>query len=199
MEFEKNLLDTITKKQIYKASFTEIVSNFEKKLKEFNPIENCFEMEKYFGVKGGIVTIRKKLIDDGIINKNWLLEYKTKGGKTKLDFKGLYIYIYDDVPFYVGISKGVIGRTLQHLRGHSHNTSTLAFNIGLLGYEIRNGKKYIGNRKQFDFKSDVTPAKQFLLKQKIAFLPIPSDEEMYLFEIYCAMNLQCCLNKFATH
>lgn len=199
MELEKNLLETITKKQVYKASFAEIVSGFEIKLENFNPVKNCFEIEKYFGGKGGIVTARKKLIDDGIIDKSCLREYQTKAGKVKLDFKGLYVYLHEETPIYVGISKGIIGRTLQHLKGHSHNTSTLAFNIGLIRYEIQNGEKYIGHRKKFDFKVDVTPAKQFLLKQKIAFLPIANDEEMYLFEIYCAMNLQCWLNKFETH
>lgn len=199
MELDENISHIITKKQIYKASFSEIVSKFEKKLEDFNPVKNCFEIEKYFGGKCGILKVTSKLILDGIIDENCLRTYETKGGKIKIDFKGLYIYIHNNVPFYVGISKGVIGRTLQHLKGHSHNTSTLAFNLGLIKYEIEKGEKYIGKRKQFDFKTDVTPSKHFLLKQKIAFLPIDSDEEMYLFEIYCAMNLQCYLNKFETH
>lgn len=198
MELEKTLLETITKKQNYKASFAEIVNGFEDKLEKFNPIENCFNIEEYFG-KGGIVTVREKLINDGIIDKTWLREYLTKSGKKKFDFKGLYVYVYDKTPIYVGISKGVIGRTIQHLKGQSHNTSTLAFNIGLIRYEIQKGEKYIGHRKKFDFNADVTPAKKFLSQQKVAFLPIDNDEEMYLFEIYCAMNLQCWLNKFETH
>ncbi|MDR6763805.1 putative GIY-YIG superfamily endonuclease [Flavobacterium sp. 2755] len=199
MELEKNLSNIITKKQAYKTSFLEITSQFERKFEEFNPVQNCFEIEKYFGGKCGISKVTNKLIQDGIIKKNWLRQYKTKGGKIKTDFKGLYIYIHQNTPIYVGISKGVIGRTLQHLKGHSHNTSTLAFNIGLIRYEIEKGEKYIGKRKQFDFKLDVTPAKEFLLKQRIAFIPIENDEEMYLFEIYCAMKLQCYLNKFETH
>jgi hypothetical protein len=198
MKLEATLLKTITKKQVYKTSFSDIIANFDKKLADFNPLENSFEIDKYFQ-KGGQVSITQKLIVDKRISKEWLREYTTKKGKIKTDFKGLYVFIHNITPIYVGISKGVIARIIQHVKGHSHNTSTLAYNIGLIRYEILNGEKYIGGRKQFDFKTDVTPAKDFLLKQKIAFLPISNDEELYLFEIYCAMQLQCWLNKFETH
>ncbi|MDP3244250.1 MAG: hypothetical protein Q8M83_01185 [bacterium] len=198
MKLETTLLKTITKKQVYKNSFSDLVATFEKKLLDFNPVAKAFEIEKYF-LNSGQVTVTKKLISDNIVSKDWLREYTTKKGKKKIDFKGLYIFMHDKTPIYVGISKGVIGRTLQHVKGHSHNTSTLAYNIGLVRYEIMKGEKYIGGRKEFDFKADVTPAKDFLIKQKIAFLPIDNDEELYLFEIYCAMQLQCWLNKFETH
>lgn len=199
MKLEQTLLKTITQKQVYQESFSNLVKHFEKKLSDFNPVENCFEIDKYFSGKIGQVSVTKRLLEDKIIDKNWLREYTTKQGKIKTDFKGLYVFVHNNTPIYVGISKGVIGRTLQHLKGHSHNTSTLAYNIGLIRYEIQRGEKYIGQRKQFDFKADVAPAKEFLMKQKIAYLPISNDEEMYLFEIYCAMNLQCWLNKFETH
>ena len=199
MQLEEALIKKITGGKIYETSFNHMISGFETKFEKFNPITNCFEIKKYFGEKGGIATARKKLIENGIIKESWLREYSTKAGNVKLDFKGLYVYIYEDTPIYVGISKGVIGRTLQHLKGHSHNTSTLAFNISLIRYEIQNGEPYSGHRKKFDFKTDVTPSKQFLLKQKIAFIPIENDVELYLFEIFCAMKLQCLLNKFETH
>jgi len=198
MEIEEGLIEAIKKKQEYIKSFSEIVASFDKKLQDFNPVKNCFEIEKYFD-NGGIVNVRKKLLGDGIVKDFWLREYKTKSGKVKLDFKGLYVYIHDETPIYVGISKGVISRTLQHLKGHSHHTSTLAYNIGLIRYQIQHTEEYSGHRKKFDFKINVVPAKEFLLKQKIAFIPIEDDQEMYLFEIYCAMNLQCWLNKFETH
>lgn len=93
--------------------------------------------------------------------------HNKKGGKgeTKKDFQGIYVFVHDRTPFYIGISKGVIGRIIQHTKGHSHHTSTLAYNIGLIRYEIEKGHKYIGGRKEFDFKADVAPAKEFLLKQ----------------------------------
>lgn len=198
MKLETTLLKTITQKQVYKTSFAEIVETFNEKLLYFNPVAKAFEIEKYFQ-NGGQISITKKLLSDKIVSNDWLREYTTKKGKTKVDFKGLYVFIHEKTPIYVGISKGVIGRIIQHVKGHSHNSSTLAYNIGLIRYEILKGEKYVGGRKEFDFKSDVTPAKDFLFKQKIAFLPIQNNEELYLFEIYCAMQLQCWLNKFETH
>ena len=50
-----------------------------------------------------------------------------------------------------------------------------------------------------NLESDVEPAKIFLLRQKIAFLPINNDEELCLFEIYCSMKLGTWFNDFETH
>lgn len=199
MKLDKQLLSKITQKSTFEKSFSSLIEGFEEKVLAFNPVVNSFSLEKYFSGKAGQVRVTRRLIEDHIIDTNWLRQYKTKKGKIKTDFKGLYVFINDVTPIYVGISKGVIGRTLQHLKGHSHNTSTLAYNIGLLRYEILKGEKYGGIRKGFDFKSEVKPAKEFLLKQKISYLPIDNDEELYLFEIYCAMHFNCYLNKFETH
>jgi hypothetical protein len=198
MKLEATLLETITKKQVYESSFSDLVKKFDEKLLDFDPVKNAFEVAKYF-MKGGHVSVTKSLLSDNKISQGWLREYTTKNGNRKIDFKGLYVFVHKTTPIYVGISKGVIGRIIQHVKGHSHNTSTLAYNIGLIRYEIQKEEKYIGGRKEFDFETDVTPAKEFLLQQKIAFLPISNNEEMYLFEIFCAMQLQCWLNKFETH
>lgn len=198
-ELEKSLLEKIMHRQEHEISFADLVNSFEKKLADFNPVSNSFELAKYFKPKNGKVQVTKKLIEDGVIQKEWLREYKTKNGKLKKDFKGLYVFLSGDIPFYVGISKGVIGRIVQHLKGHSHYNSTLAYNISLHRHELLNGEKYTGKRNEFDFKSKVTPSKEFLLKQRIAVLPVKNDIELYLFEVYCAMQLQCSLNKFETH
>ena len=198
MKLEHTLLDTLLKKQDYKKSFFEIVNNFEGKLASFDPINNCIEIEKYFSAGNGLVSIRKKLLADNVFKSEDIYSYKTKDGKSKTDVKGIYVFVYGNEPIYVGISRGIINRTLQHLRGKSHHTSTLAYNIGLIRHQILNGEEYTGRRKEFDF-NNVTPAKDFLIKQKIAFLPIENSEELYLFEIFCAMKLGCWLNKFETH
>lgn len=198
-ELEKSLLEKITQKQAYDKSFMELVNSFDKKMADFNPAKNSFEIEKYFGKGNGKASVSKKLLEDKIIQKEWLREYETRKGNVKKDFKGLYVFLIGEVPFYVGISKGVIGRIIQHLKGHSHYTSTLAYNISLHRYEIMNNEKYSGKRNEFDFKTEVTPSKEFLLKQRVAFLPIKNDVELYLFEVYCAMHLKCWLNKFETH
>lgn len=195
---EADLLKIITKRQAPEIEFAALVNSFDKKLMEFNPVQKSFEIKKYF-LNGGIKSVTKKLLNDKIVSETSLYEYTTKSGKIKKDFKGLYVFFHDKTPIYVGISKGVIGRILQHVKGHSHNTSTLAYTIGILRHQLLTGEKYIGARKEFDFKANVTPVKEFLLKQRIAFLPVQNTEELYLFEIYCAMQLQCFLNKFETH
>lgn len=40
MKLETTLQKTITKKQVYKYSFADIVATFEKKLLDFNPFDN---------------------------------------------------------------------------------------------------------------------------------------------------------------
>lgn len=201
MKLESTLLETLLQKQDYGKSFSSIVNKFEDKLASFDPVNNCIEIEKYFipSAGNGLVAIRKKLLTDNIFKSEDIYTYKTKGEKNKTDVKELYVFVHENEPIYVGISRGLIHRTLQHLRGKSHNTSTLAYNIGLIRHEILQGEKYTGRRKEFDFSSNVTPAKDFLFKQKIAFLPIENSEELYLFEIFCAMRLGCWLNKFETH
>lgn len=196
---EKKLLKVILQKQAYDVPFSKVVLAFEKKLAAFDPVKSSFEIGKYF-IKGkGHANIKKDLLRDGLIQNQWLKSYTTKSGRVKTDFKGLYVFLNGQTPFYVGISKGVISRIIQHLKGHSHHTSTLAYNIGLELHYLLKKERYGGKRKSFDFKTHVGPAKEFLRKQRLAFLPVSNNEELYLFEIYCAMHLQCRLNKFETH
>ncbi len=198
-ELEIKILTAIKAKRTFPKSFSDLVKDFDTKFANFDPTANCFEIGNYFGAGIGQVAATKKLIADGKIKSEWLREYQTKKGKTKNDFMGLYVFVNDNSPFYVGISKGVIGRIFQHTKGHNHNTSTLAYNIGLIRYELLTGQKHLGDRKELNFKTEVEPVKEFLLRQKIALLPIDNHEELYLFEIFCSMKLQTFLNKFETH
>lgn len=199
IELESKILAAIKAPRTYLKSFSDLVKDFETKFSNFDPLSNCFDIDNYFGIGKGQVTATKKLIADGKIKEEWLTEYITKKGKVKKDFIGLYVFINESSAFYIGISKGVIGRISQHVKGHSHHTSTLAYNIGIISSEIMTGQKYNGKRKEFKFKAEVEPIKKFLLKQKIALFPIDNHEELYLFEIFCSMKLQTFLNKFETH
>jgi len=173
-------------------SFNSITDNFDVMFNEFNPINNCFPLKKYFGKGKGFATAKKEMLYDNVIKADWL-------SGSNDDFMGVYIFFNNDLPFYVGISRGVIKRILQHLKGKSLNTSTLAHKIGLINYELKYKKEFEGRRKELDFKSEVEPIKEFLLDQNIAILNIENDEELYLFEVYCAMKFNLGLNKFRTH
>lgn len=196
-DITQRVLERISQKREYKKQFTDLINEFESKFEAFNPVKNCFEISACF--TSGKGDAKKKLLENGLISKHWLRDYETRNGKLKNDFQGLYVFVSGDVPFYVGISRGVIGRIDQHLKGRSHNTSTLAYNIGIIRHELISGKKYTGTRDGFDFVSGVEPAKEFLRKQKIALIHIENTEELYLFEIFCAMKLRCWLNSFETH
>ncbi len=123
---------------------------------------------------------------------------KNKKINSETDFKGLYIFLHGKNPFYIGISRGVIGRIQQHLKGKNHNTATLAFKIGSQIYISENKEKYT-TREKLDFKNEIEPVKDFLMKQKIVLIPVNDDDELALFEIYCSIKLETKLNSFKTH
>ena len=198
-EHDKLIIQEICQHRAYNKSFEEIITRLEDKFNEFNPINNSFLIETYFGEGKREGQAKTLLLSDGIIGKDWLKKSYTKGGNLKIDFKGVYIFIHKSTPFYVGISRKVIGRICQHVKGHTHNSASLAYKIALITYEHRNGKPYTGVRKDLDFKEYVAPVQQFLLKQKLAFLPIENDEELFLFELFCSMKLGTWLNDFETH
>ena len=198
-ELEEVILKEICQNRPYPKSIDEIIENLDTRYKEFNPIQNSFELEPYFGTGKGVERAKKLLLNDGKIKSEWLRPYFTKEGAQKNDIRGLYIFIFNSTPFYVGISKSVVSRISQHLKGKSHYTSTLAFKIGLIIYKYQNKKPYGEHRRKFDFKTYVEPAKNFLMKQKISLLHIQNIEELALFEIYCSMKLGTWLNDFETH
>lgn len=198
-ELESVILKEIRQSRAYQKSFNEIIGNMENRFNLFNPIQDSFCIETYFGSDKGEVRAKNLLLKDGKIKKEWMRPYLTKEGNKKVDFRGLYIFFNDSTPFYVGISKGVIGRILQHLKGKTHYTSTLAFKIGLIVYKFQNGVEYDGQRKEFDFKKYVEPVKIFLMKQKISLFHIDNIEELAIFEIFCSMKMGTWLNDFETH
>jgi hypothetical protein len=197
--FEKFMIEEIKRSAQHPETFHELTNNFEKKLDEFNPTQNCMRIKEFFGVDMGQVNATRALLQHQKIEENWLRDYSTKKGNIKSDFKGLYVFLHDNTPFYIGISKGVIGRILQHVKGTNHNSAPLAYNIAVKQSEFLTKEKYLGSRNDFDFKKEAKPVQEFLLNQQIAFLNIENDEELYLFEVYCSMKFSTDLNKFETH
>lgn len=182
----KKLSQIKFKRKKYPQTFSQLVKEFPKKLKSFNYKQEAIEIETYFGEGKGLVTALKLLYQDKFI-------------KSERDFKGLYVYLDKGNPFYVGISKGVVKRTLQHTKGHNHQTSSLAYRIGQINYQHKTGNQWTGTRDEFDFKAYCGDAKEFLRGKQIAFLSIEDNTELYLFEVYCAMELGTEMNTFETH
>ena len=174
--------------------FEELVDHFEKKLGILKPEMNSFFVRSFFGTGIGAKGSLKRLLQEKKIKEKWIINHPTKKG-----FKGVYIFVREDKPFYVGISRGVIGRIQQHVKGKSHFTASLAYKIARELYDKNAIKGPIPKnvtRDNFDFMNEVPPIQEYLMNQRIAMLAIDNDDELALFEIFCSMKLGTRLNTF---
>ena len=174
-QFEKDILNIIKNERNFKFTFEELIARFEDNFAKLESPDNHLEIAEYFSE--GESKAREKLFIKG-----WL--------KEKKDFKGIYVFLNYETPFYVGISKNVIKRIIQHTQGN-HKKATLAYNI----YKRIIGKK----SKDINIETEFKKVKNFLLNQKMAFVPIDDDVKLALFEIYCSIKFNTAFNDFKTH
>ncbi len=101
-------------------------------------------------------------------------------------------------PFYVGISKKVIERIRQHLRGRSHFEATLAYRIAERSSRTRRSRAQ--NMKSGSFMRSFARARKRLASANVAFVEVRDPLELYLLEVYAAMKLRTGRwNSFETH
>ena len=111
---------------------------------------------------------------------------------------GCYVLIRDGKPFYVGISRRVLQRLRQHVQGTNHNDASLAYKMA---YE-KTGPAITREKAMADptFREAFDRARQLLRGCKVAVVIIENPLELYVFEAYCAMELDTCeWNTFRTH
>jgi hypothetical protein len=120
------------------------------------------------------------------------------GLRKSTDFSGCYVLVHEEKPFYVGISRTVVQRLRQHVTGNTHFDASLAYRMATK----RTGHKM----KRSDAMRDATfhtafdEAQALLRDYAVAFIDIDNPLELYLFEVYCAMELDTCeWNTFRTH
>jgi len=121
---------------------------------------------------------------------------KTMGLDT--DFPGCYVFSNRGTPVYVGISRGVIKRLSQHVKGNTHNDASLAYKMAFshAPHEDHRGQAM----KNSEFRRMFDLAKREIGKFYVAYIRIDNDLELHLFEAYCAMKLDTSTwNTFATH
>ena len=114
------------------------------------------------------------------------------------DFAGCYVIISKENPIYVGISRAVISRLTHHVKGNTHNSASLTYRMACK----KSPHKKTRTQAMGDdtFKQAFDAAKKYLCRSSVAFLEIPNSLELYLFEAYCAMELDTKQwNKFRTH
>ena len=160
---------------------------FEDWYKAWNPIQNNFRIEEYLGDGLGVAKGLKKLKNEGLCDLD-------------KDFKGIYVLQKLGKPFYVGISKHVIKRIIQHVKGKNHFTSSLSYSLGAQSHIEKHGKSHEGGREGLDFEEYAEPEKRELLRCDVSIFPVENDLELYLFEVFMAMKLKTLrYNKFQTH
>ncbi len=118
--------------------------------------------------------------------------------KKKSDFQDCYVLIIENRPMYVGISRGVIHRLIQHVKGKTHFDASYAYRIASENYKHEMSREDAMNHE--NFKSYFIDAKKYIAKMSVAFIEISNDLELYLFEVYCSMELDTSpWNTFRTH
>jgi hypothetical protein len=114
------------------------------------------------------------------------------------DFSGCYVLMRDRQPFYVGISRGVVGRLRQHGKGTTHLDASLAYRMacGKAPHELTRDEAM----KDPSFRRAFDEAQALLRDSSVAFVEIENSLELYFFEAYCAMALDTWeWNTFRTH
>jgi len=114
------------------------------------------------------------------------------------DFSGCYVLIDAGRPVYVGISRSVLQRLRQHVRGRSHFDASLAYRIAV----SRQPHNQTRSAAMADvaFQDGFREAQSYLKGLQVAFLEIDNPLELYLFEAFAAMELDTCdWNTFETH
>jgi hypothetical protein len=116
----------------------------------------------------------------------------------KKDFVCCYVFIENEIPIYVGISRKVIGRILQHINMPNHNAASLAYRMAREKYPHKMSRT--DSMKDPKFLEQFSFAQTRLRKMKVAYVEIENDLELYLFEVFASVSLKTSKwNTFRTH
>lgn len=118
------------------------------------------------------------------------------------DVRGCYVLMEEDRAVYVGISGRLIQRLYEHVRGTDHLSATLAYRIAAM--EHPHGTKAATAMKDPVFHQQFEDTRERLKSFTVAYAEIENPLELYVFEAYCAMELDTGFdangwNTFVTH
>jgi hypothetical protein len=117
---------------------------------------------------------------------------------------GLYLFLEDGVPVYVGQSRNLRDRLAAHCRPSSdHNKASFAYNIARRQLELE-GVKLPGTRAQVEalpvFQEPFKRAKKRVEAMEVRFLRCDDPELRTVFEVFAAERLGTkTYNTFETH
>jgi hypothetical protein len=119
------------------------------------------------------------------------------------DFQGCYLFLQQGEPFYVGISRRIIARLIQHVKGRTHFDASLAYRMACGCWERPEGQ---AKPRREEAMANETFIALFRHEQEriramdVATIEVANDLELYLFEAYCALELRTVEhNTFRTH
>jgi hypothetical protein len=116
----------------------------------------------------------------------------------RADFSGCYVLLREKKAFYVGISRTIVQRLRQHVIGNSHFDASLAYFMATdkTGHKMKRAQAM----RDIAFKKAFVEARELLRNCTASLIDIENPLELYLFEAYCAMELDTCKwNTFRTH
>jgi hypothetical protein len=124
-------------------------------------------------------------------------EALTRVGRS-VDFPGCYVFLDAERPVYIGISRSIIKRIIQHPNYDSHYSASLVYRMA--SEEYPHEMKRDQAMKDDQFRAVFLAVQSRLRKMRVAFIEIDNDLELYLFEVYAAMHLDTeTWNTFRTH
>lgn len=101
-------------------------------------------------------------------------------------------------PVYVGISRSVLRRLRQHVRGTTHFDASLAYRIAArrVPHEMTRAQAM----ESEEFKEQFAAAKEYRKSLAVGYVKINNPLVLYVFEPYCAMEFETAeWNTFETH
>lgn len=114
------------------------------------------------------------------------------------DFSGCYVLSENGNPVYVGISKGVVKRLLQHVKTQTHYGASLAYRMAAEDMSDKGSRSDAMRDSEFFRKFEECQSR--IANMQVAVVEIENPLELYLFEVYCAMMLKTGKwNTFETH
>jgi len=122
--------------------------------------------------------------------------------KLPQDFSGCYVLQDQGTPIYVGISRCVFARLRQHVFGKTHHDASLAFRVATTRQSNQTIAMLTRSKAMSDplFAASFKEAQQYLRSMQVAFIAIDNPLELYVFEPYCALELDTHQwNSFRTH
>ena len=97
------------------------------------------------------------------------------------------MFIEREKPVYVGISRTVFQRLSQHVKGTSHFDATLAYRMAESNMDTQMTRSE--RMADTDFWRLFNSKKEYLEALNVAYVEIQNPWELYVFEPFCAMEL----------